>query len=68
MTRRFQISVTALMVLAIALTVVVSAFALATTIGSEFLPQLDEGVIWIRCNLPPGISLEKSAQVATAIR
>ena len=46
----------------------VAAFALATTIGSEFLPQLDEGVIWVRCNLPPGISLEKSAQVATAIR
>ncbi len=57
-----------LMVLSIALSVVVAAFALATTIGSEFLPQLDEGVIWIRCNLPPGISLDKSAQIATAIR
>ena len=56
------------MVLVISLSVVVAAFALATTIGSEFLPQLDEGVIWVRCNLPPGISLDKSAQVATAIR
>ena len=24
------------------------------SLGSEFLPQLDEGVIWIRANLPPG--------------
>src|SRR5262252_4668025 len=32
------------------------------------MPQLDEGVIWIRANLPAGISLEKSAEVAGRIR
>jgi len=37
-------------------------------LGAEFLPQLDEGVIWIRCNLPPGISLQKSAEIASEIR
>jgi cobalt-zinc-cadmium resistance protein CzcA len=37
-------------------------------LGAEFLPQLDEGVIWIRCNLPPGISLQKSADIASEIR
>src|SRR5262249_13449435 len=37
-------------------------------LGTEFLPQLDEGVIWIRANLPSGISLEKSAQIARQIR
>ena len=37
-------------------------------VGTEFLPQLDEGVIWIRSNLPPGISLEESAQTAARIR
>ena len=37
-------------------------------LGTEFLPQLDEGVIWIRANLPPGISLEKSAEVARQMR
>src|SRR6185436_13396918 len=42
--------------------------ALGTQLGSEFLPQLDEGVIWVRANLPPGISLAKSAEVATKIR
>src|SRR5207237_604418 len=31
-------------------------------------PTLDEGLIWIRANLPSGISLEKSAEVARTIR
>jgi cobalt-zinc-cadmium resistance protein CzcA len=48
--------------------VVVAAFVLGTFLGSEFLPQLDEGVIWVRANLPAGISLTKSAEVATTIR
>jgi len=48
--------------------VVVLAFAVGTKLGSEFLPQLDEGVVWIRANLPPGTSLDKSAEVAGHIR
>lgn len=48
--------------------VVVAAFALAGALGIEFLPNLDEGVIWVRAVLPPGISLDKSAQVAGQIR
>jgi cobalt-zinc-cadmium resistance protein CzcA len=55
-------------VLAGAAVVVAAAFVLATTLGSEFLPQLDEGVLWIRANFPAGISLAKSADVASAIR
>ena len=41
---------------------------LAGAVGTEFLPQLDEGVIWVRSNLPPGISLEESAEAAARIR
>jgi len=41
---------------------------LAGRLGSEFLPQLDEGVIWIRVNLPAGVALEKSAEIAGQIR
>lgn len=48
--------------------VVACAFALGTSLGTEFLPQLDEGVIWIRANLPAGISLEKSAALSREIR
>ncbi len=47
-----------------AFAVVIAAFALAATLGSEFLPQLDEGVIWIRANLPPGTALAKSSEIA----
>jgi AcrB/AcrD/AcrF family protein len=51
-------------VVSVAVLVVLAAFALSTRLGSEFLLQLDEGVIWVRANLPPGISLEKSAEIA----
>jgi cobalt-zinc-cadmium resistance protein CzcA len=52
----------------VAFGVVLGSLAFASRIGSEFLPQLDEGVIWVRANLTPGISLSKSAQVASEIR
>jgi heavy metal efflux system protein len=48
--------------------IVLAAFGLAGALGSEFLPSLDEGVIWIRANLPAGISLGKSAELAEQIR
>ena len=48
--------------------VVIAAAALATLLGTEFLPQLDEGVLWIRANFPAGISLDKSASLASRIR
>lgn len=57
-----------LLVVGISGGVVVAAFALAGALGIEFLPNLDEGVIWVRAVLPPGISLDKSAQVAGQIR
>jgi len=55
-------------VVAVAALCVVGAFALGGALGTEFLPQLDEGVIWVRANFPAGISIEKSAEMATRIR
>jgi cobalt-zinc-cadmium resistance protein CzcA len=52
----------------VAACVVCGAIYLGTRVGTEFLPTLDEGLIWIRANLPAGISPEKSAEVARAIR
>src|SRR5499427_5215083 len=52
----------------VALALVAASLLLARALGTEFLPQLDEGVIWIRANLPPGISLYKSAEVASQMR
>jgi cobalt-zinc-cadmium resistance protein CzcA len=51
-----------------ALAIIGGALFLGSRLGTEFLPNLDEGVMWIRANLPPGISLEKSARVANDMR
>ncbi len=56
------------LVVVVAVIVVLGSFAFATLLGTEFLPQLDEGVIWIRANLPPGTSLDKSAEIAFDMR
>ena len=55
-------------VVAVAGGAVAVACLVATLLGSEFLPQLDEGVVWIRANFPAGISLSKSADLASEIR
>jgi heavy metal efflux system protein len=55
-------------VIVVAIVLVAGAVGLSRVVGTEFLPQLDEGVIWIRSNLPAGISLEESARTAAEIR
>ncbi len=37
-------------------------------LGSEFLPELNEGSIWLRMQTPYSISLEKSVEVSTQVR
>jgi cobalt-zinc-cadmium resistance protein CzcA len=55
-------------VVAVAALVIAAAVGLGTRLGSEFLPQLDEGVVWIRANFPAGVSLSESAHLAGEIR
>src|SRR5204863_3170584 len=55
-------------ILGVSAAIVLLSFALGARLGSEFLPQLDEGVIWVRANFPAGISLQKSADLASRIR
>jgi cobalt-zinc-cadmium resistance protein CzcA len=55
-------------VVAAAAFVVLASCSVGALLGSEFLPQLDEGVVWIRANFPAGISLTKSAELAAEIR
>ncbi len=57
-----------LLVIGLSGAVVIGSFGLAGALGIEFLPNLDEGVIWVRAVLPAGISLDKSAQIAGQIR
>ena len=37
-------------------------------LGSEFLPQLNEGSIWLRVQLPYSVSLDKSTETAKQVR
>lgn len=41
---------------------------LAVLVGKDFLPTLDEGGIWIQVTTPPGVSLDKSTQMADYFR
>jgi cobalt-zinc-cadmium resistance protein CzcA len=52
----------------IAGTLVVLAFSLVPLLGSEFLPQLDEGNLWLTITLPPGSSLEHTKDVERVVR
>ena len=46
----------------------VISLLLAPMLGSEFLPKLDEGNIWLTINLPPSTSLEKSKEIERLVR
>jgi cobalt-zinc-cadmium resistance protein CzcA len=48
--------------------VIVVCIALGGMLGTEFLPPLDEGSIFLRCNQPSGISIYESAKIAPKIR
>jgi cobalt-zinc-cadmium resistance protein CzcA len=41
---------------------------LGVTVGREFLPELDEGTIWLQVQMPAGISLAKATQMAGDLR
>lgn len=47
---------------------VLLALVLATRLGSEFMPKLDEGNIWLTITLPTSASLETTKQVERLMR
>lgn len=48
--------------------ILAATILLTITVGKDFLPQLDEGSIWLQIQLPPGISLEKSKEMSDSLR
>jgi heavy metal efflux system protein len=46
----------------------VAALALSLLLGGEFMPQLEEGNLWIRATLPQDVSYETGARMAHDIR
>ena len=46
----------------------IGAVVLSITVGKDFLPTLDEGSIWVQVQLPSGLSIEQSKQMADEMR
>ena len=44
------------------------AVRIAPRLGFEFLPYMDEGVAWIRVNLPEGTSLQQTSAFGKRVR
>lgn len=57
-----------LAIVAAALGVLALAIAGATRLGSEFLPKLDEGNIWLTIALPPSTALDKTKEIERSVR
>jgi cobalt-zinc-cadmium resistance protein CzcA len=38
------------------------------TLGREFLPDLDEGALWMQVQMPTGLSLDKASEIASEVR
>jgi cobalt-zinc-cadmium resistance protein CzcA len=49
-------------------TILAGALALGTRLGTEFLPKLDEGNLWIRGTMPLSISKENAKDVERRVR
>ncbi|HXL99276.1 MAG TPA: CusA/CzcA family heavy metal efflux RND transporter [Rhizomicrobium sp.] len=48
--------------------ILVLSLLLIPSIGAEFMPQLDEGALWVRATMPYTISFDESAKIAPKIR
>src|SRR5207253_5696420 len=45
-----------------------ASLALVPRLGTGFLPELNEGTIWINLTLPPGISVSETSRVTARLR
>ncbi len=51
-----------------AVAAVVAIGGLGLTVGREFLPDLDEGALWLQVQLPTGLSLDTASRMAGELR
>jgi len=56
------------LVVGIAVAFLLAAALLATRLGSEFLPALEEGNYWIRASLPPSMTLDSGTEATRKMR
>ena len=45
-----------------------ATLAITPLVGAEFMPQLDEGALWVRATMPYTISFDESAKIAPKVR
>ena len=46
----------------------VAVVLLGASVGREFLPELDEGTLWMQVQMPTGLSLDKASEMAGELR
>ena len=46
----------------------VAVMVLGLTLGSEFMPTLDEGALWMQVQMPTGLSLDEASKMADELR
>ncbi len=56
------------LVLAGAVMALAASLLFASQLGSEFLPELNEGSIWVNLTLPPGISVTEAVRECARVR
>ncbi|HEX4598837.1 MAG TPA: CusA/CzcA family heavy metal efflux RND transporter, partial [Burkholderiaceae bacterium] len=45
-----------------------AVIGLGATVGREFLPDLDEGALWLQVQMPTGLALNKASDMASELR
>src|SRR5271155_2916536 len=52
----------------IAIFALLAVIGLGATVGRDFLPDLDEGALWLQVQMPTGVSLNKASDIASDLR
>ena len=52
----------------VAMFALLSVIGLGATVGRDFLPDLDEGALWLQVQLPTGLALNQSSDMASDLR
>src|SRR5689334_706846 len=56
------------MVVGIALAALAASLAVVPKLGTEFLPELNEGSIWVNVNMPPSVSVTEAQKMTAKFR
>jgi cobalt-zinc-cadmium resistance protein CzcA len=52
----------------VAIFALLAVVGLGATVGRDFLPDLDEGALWLQVQLPTGLALNKASDMASELR